>query len=262
MPRSSGAFVVPSYRHGLTNTLPGTLAVLESFGFKRDLHYFIGRKPPKSSGFEKPHIEPAEYEHVISFYNGSVAYIISHDRPGTSNSLTPDYLIIDEAKFVSFEKLKDETFPANGGYRGHFENRFCHHSILIMPDMPTTKKGSWFLRYEKECDPELIAAIHGIIYEIWRLKSKVKEFYQKGTVPPDRIRTRLKQLYRNLAEFRSVAVYYKEFSSIENLLVLGENYIREQKRNLPPLVFQTSILCKKTGILKDGFYNSMRESVH
>jgi hypothetical protein len=262
MPRSSGAFVVPSYRHGLTNTLPGTFAALESFGFKRDLHYYIGRKPPKTSGFEKPYIEPAEYEHVISFYNGSIAYIISQDRPGTSNSLTLDYLIIDEAKFVDFEKLKDETFPANGGYKGHFGTRSYHHGMLIMSDMPTTKKGSWFMRYEKECDPELIAAIHGVIYEIWRLKSKVRESCQNGNNPPDYLRSRLRQLYRNLAELRSIAVYYKEFSSIENLLVLGENYIREQKRNLPPLVFQTSILCRKVGALKDGFYNNMRESVH
>ncbi|MDR2913420.1 MAG: hypothetical protein LBV74_01060 [Tannerella sp.] len=262
MPRSSGAFVVPSYKHGLTNTLPGTLTALDSFGYKRDVHYFIGRKPPKTAGFEKPYIEPAEYEHVISFYNGSVAYIISQDRPGSSNSLTLDYLIIDEAKFIDFEKLKDETFPANGGYKGYFGNRSYHHSMLIMSDMPTTKKGSWFMRYEKECDPELIAAIHGIIYEIWRVKTRITNDLKQGTNPPEYLHTHLKQLYKRLAEFRSVAVYYKEFSSIENLLVLGESYIREQKRNLPPLVFQTSILCKKVGILKDGFYNNLRESVH
>jgi hypothetical protein len=115
MPRSSGAFVFPSYRHGLKNTLPGTLSALESFGFKRDLHYYVGRKPPKAAGFEKPYIDPVDYEQVISFYNGSIAYFISQDRPGSSNSLTLDYLIIDEAKFVNFEKLKDETFPANAG---------------------------------------------------------------------------------------------------------------------------------------------------
>jgi hypothetical protein len=262
MPRSSGAFVVPSYRHGLTNTLPGTLAALESFGFKRDVHYYIGHRPPRSACFPKPYIEPAEYEHVISFYNGSIAYIISQDRPGTSNSLTLDYLIIDEAKFVSFEKLKDETFPANGGYRGHFGNRSYHHSILIMSDMPTTKRGSWFLRYEKECDKDLIAAIHGIIYEIWRIKARIAKDRAAGVASPDYLTSQLRTLYRRLAEFRSIAVYYKEFSSIENLLVLGENYIREQKRNLPPLVFQTSILCRKIGILRDGFYNNMREAIH
>ncbi|MDR2087575.1 MAG: hypothetical protein LBP72_10470 [Dysgonamonadaceae bacterium] len=36
-----------------------------------------------------------------------------------------------------------------------------------------------------------------------------------------------------MAQLRSIAVYYKEFSSIENLLVPGENYIREQKSDFP-----------------------------
>ena len=52
----------------------------------------------------------------------------------------------------------------------------------------------------------------------------------------------------------------KEYSSIENIELLGENYIRQMKRDLTPLTFQTSILCKAIGIAKDGFYSSMRES--
>ena len=58
---------------------------------------------------------------------------------------------------------------------------------------------------------------------------------------------------------RSVAVYYREYSSIENLQLLGENYIKQMKRDLTPLTFQTSILCQRIGIAKDGFYSSMRE---
>lgn len=59
---------------------------------------------------------------------------------------------------------------------------------------------------------------------------------------------------------RSVAVYYREYSSIENLQLLGENYIKQMKRDLTPLTFQTSILCQRIGIAKDGFYSSMREA--
>ena len=59
---------------------------------------------------------------------------------------------------------------------------------------------------------------------------------------------------------RSVAVYYKEYSSIENLQLLGENYIKQMKRDLTPKTFQTSILCQRIGIAKDGFYSSMKES--
>ena len=62
-----------------------------------------------------------------------------------------------------------------------------------------------------------------------------------------------------LNKMRSVAVYYKEYSSIENIELLGENYIRQMKRDLTPLTFQTSILCQRIGIRKDGFYSSMRE---
>ena len=58
---------------------------------------------------------------------------------------------------------------------------------------------------------------------------------------------------------RSVAVYYKEYSTLENLQLLGEEYIRQMKRNLTPKTFQTSILCQKIGISHDGFYSSMQE---
>lgn len=262
MPGSSGAFVASTYKRALTNTIPGTLAALESWGYKRDVHYFIGKRPPKVSGFKKPRIEPAEYEYVISFYNGSIAYIISQDRPGTSNSLTLDYLICDEAKFLDFEKLKDETFPANGGFKGYFGDRSYHHSLLVISDMPTTKKGSWFLRYEEKSDPELIETIQGIVFEIWKSKARIQDLRENNKEIPGYLRYYLRSLYKDLAELRSVCVYYKEFSSIENLLVLGESYIKQMRRDLPPLVFQTSILCRKVGVMKDGFYNNMRESVN
>ena len=64
MPGSTGGIVVPTYKHGLTNTIPGLLAAWKRWGFMNGIHYVIGRRPPKSFG--KPIIEPAEYEHVIT----------------------------------------------------------------------------------------------------------------------------------------------------------------------------------------------------
>ena len=65
-----------------------------------------------------------------------------------------------------------------------------------------------------------------------------------------------------LAQFRSVAVYYREWSTIENVELLGKKYIAQMKRDLPPLVFMTSIMSIRPGKLKDGFYPALRESVH
>ena len=257
MPGSTGGIVVPTFKHGLTNTIPGLLAAWKRWGFIEGLHYVVGRKPPKS--FRQPIIDPKDYEHVISFYNGSVAVIISQDRPGSSNSLTLSWLLVDEAKFIDYAKLKDETLPANGGIKSHFGKHSFNHSIMILSDMPQTQKGSWFLHYRDKMDPELIATIEATVYEIWRIKERIRTLNAKGATVPPYLKGYLRRLDRDLNKMRSVAVYYREYSSIENLQLLGENYIKQMKRDLTPLTFQTSILCQRIGIAKDGFYSSMRE---
>ena len=257
MPGSTGGIVVPTFKHGLTNTLPGLFAAWKRWGYIQGVHYVVGRKPPKS--FAKAIIEPSDYEHVISFYNGSVAIIISQDRPGSSNSLTLSWLLIDEAKFIDYEKLKDETFPANGGIKSYFGKHSFNHSIMILSDMPQTQKGSWFLHYKEKMDEELIETIKATIYEIWKTKERVRRLKSEGKAVPKYLKRYLRTLDTNLNKMRSVAVYYKEYSSIENLQLLGENYIKQMKRDLTPKTFQTSILCQRIGIAKDGFYSSMRE---
>ena len=257
MPGSTGGIVVPTFKHGLTNTLPGLFAAWKRWGYIQGVHYVVGRKPPKS--FAKAIIEPSDYEHVISFYNGSVAVIISQDRPGSSNSLTLSWLLIDEAKFIDYEKLKDETFPANGGIKSYFGRHSFNHSIMILSDMPQTQKGSWFLHYKDKMDEELIDTIKATIYEIWKTKERVRRLKGEGKAVPKYLKRYLRTLDTNLNKMRSVAVYYKEYSSIENLQLLGENYIKQMKRDLTPKTFQTSILCQRIGIAKDGFYSSMRE---
>lgn len=257
MSGSTGGIVVPTFKHGLTNTLPGLFAAWARWGFKRGLHYVVGRKPPKT--FAKPITEPADYEHVISFYNGSVAIIISQDRPGSSNSLTLSWVLVDEAKFIDYNKLKEETLPANGGIKSHFGRHSYNHSLMILSDMPQTKKGSWFLHYKEKMDTELISTIEATIYEIWRIKEKIRHLKAKGEPVPEYLRNKIRYLDRDLNKMRSVAVYYVEYSTIENLQLLGENYIKQMKRDLTPLTFQTSIMCQRIGIAKDGFYSSMRE---
>ena len=258
MPGSTGGIVVPTFKHGLTNTLPGLLAAWKRWGFLQGIHYVVGRKPPKS--FKRPIIEPNDYEHVISFYNGSIAVIISQDRPGSSNSLTLSWLLVDEAKFIDYQKLKDETLPANGGIKSYFGKHSFNHSIMILSDMPQTQKGSWFLLYRDKMDDELIKTIEGTVYEIWRTKERIRSLNARGEQVPPYLKGYLRRLDTSLNKMRSVAVYYREYSSIENLQLLGENYIKQMKRDLTPLTFQTSILCQRIGIAKDGFYSSMKEA--
>lgn len=258
MPGSTGGIVVPTFKHGLTNTIPGLLAAWERWGLKKGIHYVVGRQPPKQFG--EPITRPHDWEQVITFYNGSVAIILSQDRPGAANSLTLSWLLVDEAKFIDPVKLTQETLPANGGIKSHFSRHSFNHALMILSDMPQSKKGSWFLDYEKDMRPDVIDAIGAGVYEIWRLKQKVMELRNKGVEPPAYLKGHLRRLDRNVNRLRSVATYYREYSSVENVQLLGEQYLRDMKRDLTPLTFQTSILCRKVGIARDGFYSSMRES--
>lgn len=261
MPGSTGGIVVPTFKHGLTNTLPGLFAAWERWGFKRGIHYVVGRQPPKS--FAQPITKPDDWEQIISFYNGSLAVILSQDRKGAANSLTLSWLLVDEAKFIDPVKLHQETIPANGGIKTHFSRHSFNHAMLILSDMPQSKKGSWFLEYEKEMKTDrnmkIIRAIEGGVVEQWRLKQKILEMRQKGIEPPAYLRGHLRRLDANINKLRSIATYYREYSSVENVQLLGEQYLRDMKRDLTPLTFQTSIMCQKIGIARDGFYSSMKE---
>ena len=258
MPGSMGGFVSPSVKRCLTNILPSMLIHLERWGFKRDLHYVVGKRPWKALHWKSPIFTPANWENTISFYNGSVCNIISQDRAGTSNSMSLDYIIIDEAKFINFEQLKDETLQANRGNEQYFHNFPLHHGMTITSDMPVTKKGSWFLSYKDDMDKELVEAIEGLVYAKWRAKR------QQKAMPSQReaLQRKIDRIEAKLSFLRSKCLLYKEYTSIQNLALLGEEFIRRAKRDLPPLTFATSIMCKRIEISTDGFYGGMREDVN
>ena len=251
MPRSTTAFVVPNAKRGLTNTLPSMFQHWENWGYKRDVHWCVGRKPPKALGWPDPFFKPENYDNIISFYTGAIGQIISQDRKGTSNSKSFDYLDIDEAKYIDFEQLKSETFPANRGQVTEFGHLPFHHGMLITSDMPVTKQGSWFLQYKKDCDPEVLECIRALVAEQWFIKDQLAQH------PTPYYRQRLKEVQKMLNDLRRNATFFGTYSSLTNIEVLGEAWFRQMKRDLPPMEFRTSILCLPVDIMKDGFYSSM-----
>lgn len=257
MQGSSTGIVGATAKRVLTNTLPSMLQHWENWGYKRNVHYAIGIKPPQKWGWRKPLFEPVSYENVISFYTGAIGIIISQDRKGTSNSLSLDFLDIDEAKFVNFERLNDETFPANRGNVSIFGHHPYHHGMLVTSDMSITKKGRWFERYRQECDEELVTVIHSLVLEEWDIMRRIK-MRGEPTAPE---KSELKKIRLYLAQLRSKTLLYREYSTIWNLQVLGEEYVKRMKRDLPPLVFKTSILCERLDYAVDGFYPAFTDKV-
>jgi hypothetical protein len=258
MEGSTTGFVSPSYKKCLISTLPSLLVHWERWGFKRDIHYTVGKKPWKALHWKDPIFTPQNWENVIGFYNGSVCQIITQDREGASNGMSLDHILIDEAKFVDYEKLKNETFQTNRGNERFFDKCPLHHGLTITCDMPVTKKGSWFLQYEKLMDSELIKVIEGLVFYQWQVKQRMAAHPERS----GHYQRELAKVGQQLAFLRKQAYLYIERPSIYNLAVLGEDFIRRMKRELPPLVFATSIMCKRFNVMVDGFYNALREDVN
>ena len=178
MPRSNGALISPTYAKLLSNTLPAVCYALEEFGYKRDVHYVIGREPKSKLNFAKPYIQPFKYENTMSWYNGSILHFLSFDRPMSANSMNLDYLLGFEARYLNYDKMVTEVFPANRGNDRYFGNCPWHHGMSFTTDMPIQKSGQWILEKQKDMDPELIEMIK-LTYQEY-MKYKVLPEKKKG----------------------------------------------------------------------------------
>lgn len=249
MPRSSGALLSPSVTKLKTQTFPAMANALSRWGYAEGVHYFVGRKPPRSANFPMPIIRPFDWTNVISFFTGTIVYMISFDRPMSTNSMSLDYVIGPEARFLSYSKIVNEVTPAVRGNRQYFKDCPWHGGCAYTTDMPTGARGSWILEKEALCDPNLIRFIK-LQYAI------MKQHQQAGNIAlADAAR-------RVLNRARSQATFFKIYSALDNFDVLGAEWFATQERNLPPSVFASSILSIRQHGVQNGFYPAFSSEKH
>lgn len=259
MPRSTGAFVGATYQQLLTRTLPPVILGWEKLGYKKDVHFFIGKKPPKAWKWPEAYRPPLSHDYFIWWYNGSGIHLISQDRPGTSNGLSIDWIIGDETKLLNKKKLDSELLPTNRGNGQFFGHLAQHHSMLYCTDMPTQPSGKWILEKEKEMNVEQIELIKTTHLHIIQLK----DAFPKASKTKKGVLLKSIQHYENLLnELRFESVYYSEFSSLENIEALGVQYIKQMRRSLQDLEYQTSILGRRVFRIENGWYGLLDEDIH
>lgn len=249
MPKSMGAFIFPTYKMGLAQILPNTINAWKFLGYEEDIHFVINKKPMKKWGWDEPYIKPRDYQHTISWFNGSIQVLISQDRLGTSNSYSLDWLVGDEAKFLNYKRLLSETIPALSGSTDtikKFSDNAQFKSQMFLSDMPLRKSEQWLLDKSKEMDHNLIA----LILDTYKRYNRTKSPQRKSN------------LLKELNHYRMNAVYYSEATVIDNIQIIGEKYLRDQKRSLPPFEFRTSILNIRPGKVEHGYYDLFSDKNH
>lgn len=147
MPRSKNFVQTETYQQGLTLTLPSTVKALDMIGFKKDIHYFVGRKPPKSWRWEEAWEPPLDPKHSIYFYNGTVYDLLSQDVSSRGANYSAG--MCDEAQNIDPQKFQAETIPTMRGEAKRFENRKTYRRLSLYCSMPRTRRAEWIFEYEK-----------------------------------------------------------------------------------------------------------------
>lgn len=263
MPRSMGGIVGSTFQQVLVRTLPPAISNWERMGYHQNVHFIIGKEPDakwkKMWGWEGPLVKPLDSKYCIYWYNSSVQVLISQDRIGSANGLSLQYLGGDEAKLLNKERLDDEILPTLRGSRSHFGHLPGYGSKLFTTDMPTNPKSKWILDKVFEMDEDQIELILLLSLRIHEL-----EFQKMNASKPYslRLQTKINTYKAELNKLRKGSVFYSEANALDNLDVLGEDYIKDMKRNLTDLRFRISIMNERNVKVEGGFYPLLDEETH
>lgn len=226
LPRSTGVMVAETYAQIKTRTLPSTIAGLEQHGIYKDLHYFVGRRPPESWNWPEPYAPPLDYKHCVIFWNGTVMLFVSQDGGAASGrGLNVDWIVGDEAARLDREKFETDVLLTNRGNKMRIANypdgtwkyyKDCplHHSITLATSTPITQEGMWILNFE-----------------------------QQAMLEPDR-------------------VAFLRASAEVNRDNLGDEYFEQAKASMPDFLYQAEVENKRMTKIEDGFYPLLEEKKH
>ncbi|SFC71366.1 hypothetical protein SAMN05421780_108194 [Flexibacter flexilis DSM 6793] len=150
MPRSANVIVGESYIQIITRTLPSTIEGLARLGYHKDIHYFVGRKPPKAWKWPEPYQPPLAYDHFMIWYTGAGFHFVSQDRPGSGRGLNTDSVTGDEMQLLKYDDLFHDVLATNRSNKDKpYANLPIHHSTMFVGTIPWNTRGKWLYKMEE-----------------------------------------------------------------------------------------------------------------
>lgn len=259
MPGGASFILGSSYKQIKSRTIPPFLSMLETMGLRENVDYVMGKKPPEYWE-AKPIVKPRQWDDVLAWSNGHITYLISQDRAGSPNSLSLQFGMIDEARYVDMVRFTTDLSPALRGNHALFGHLPEYLSLLFMTDQPTTAEGRWILDKEKEMKPALIDAIVNLHHQIVLAKKQLT-VVTKPTPQADLTRSiaNLEKMYDGL---RSKAILFVEGNAFDNIHILSADYIRKQFAQLTEPQFRVQIMNERQGKTESSFYPYLDDIEH
>ena len=265
--RQMGGFVGASAKQLYTRTMPNALKVVNTLGFEQ--FYFLGR-PPAKLRWEVPLAKPRVWENCVSFSNGFVFQMLSMAVRGSANGLNLAALIGDATKYLPWQRVKEEVFPT---LRGDFmppsarktekrvwgygtgpQNPYWLSSLFVSDAGLTQAQTIWEQDGREQESKDINQKLSEMLAELAYLQKHNK----KAAIALSQNDKYLQQLNR----LRSESSVFWNWSSLENLSMLGPSFIRDLERQLPRMMFEIQVLGRMVRNAGDGFYCQFSEELN
>lgn len=264
MPGAPLAIVANTYSNLENNIMPAVYKGWQLMGWIEDVHYIKGKRPPESWR-RRCSIIVDEYEHAISFWNGSVLFLGSLDNPSLLAGKSVCHLFFDEAKYAK-EAKANRALPILRGDAITYGHSHLFLGLTITTDMPDIDENEddWYFRYFAEMDPDLIEYIVQAASIRNDILIKREKENRKQKPSPRRIRSLERQLEyydRGLHKMRKSATFCINTSSLINIDILTPDYIeRLYNGTLELHEFLKSVFGMRPGLRRDlRFYVAFSE---
>lgn len=159
MPGAPLAIICDTYVNLQTNIMPAIKIGWKRKGYFEGVHYVQNERPPEE-WLLKCSIIVDDFRHTIFFYNGTILFFGSLDRPSLLAGKSVCHLFSDEAKFQEDKKV-DRAFPILRGDSTRYGYSTYFLGMTITTDMPDISQGEydWIFRFAKKMNSERIALI-------------------------------------------------------------------------------------------------------
>ena len=241
MPRSRG-FIGGPTKESITNKiLPSMQEHWERIGVIEGKDYVVGKMPPKE--WDTPKNKVNDFKNVISFENGCALSMVSMYKEGGGRGPSFQFGMADEAGFFKRENFAANIMPAMRGLRWDIAR------LLIEAEHVDMMGGVPFGRIEQNgLDLEWVIPFSENPYYLSMLLLTSMPWTDTGKWILD---------YEHNKE-----AFYLEGTALDNLEVLGPQYIPNLQTNMTDLEFRIEVMNERLEQSENSFYHNWNDEKH
>lgn len=259
MPRSTWSIQGATYQQLLTRTLPGTFEWLEKLGYRRDIDYWINKRPIGVRADEMPYYKPLKFDNYITIRrpDGLCCGFMLLSQDSNARGTNTDGVICDESLLLNMDRFAEEVTPTNRGHEIYFKKCPMHHGIFHFTSMPAG-------------DSQLFDMANYYGDDLQTLIANQKQMIglQLDFIEADNNDIR-RELYREIHHLQKginwydkKGQFYSEYNVFENLTNLGLRYLLDMYKTTPLDLFKIEALNERHTKVSGGFYAAFDRSIH